>query len=169
MARIAPAVALVGPVSAMKSPIMNAVTWPLRAIDTEMARENQRAMAEYNKLSKEDKHEREPPRQTRLMMQDTTIEAAQEILKDSPNGVLCYQDELSGWFGSMEKYSSARGAAKDRAFWLQSWNGGPYTVNRIARGSLFIPNLSVSFLGGIQPGSYASLRSTATTTGCCSA
>ena len=144
-------VALVGLPSTMKSPIMSTVAFPLRAIDAEMAQKNQRAMAEYNRLSREEKQEREPPEQTRLAMQDTTIEAAQEILKDSPDGVLLYQDELSGWFGSMEKYSSARGAAKDRAFWLQSWNGGLYAVNRIGRGSLLIPNLSVSILGGIQP------------------
>ena len=85
------------------------------------------------------------------MMNDTTIEAAQEILKDSPNGVLLDQDELSGWFGSMDKYTGARGAQKDRAFWLQSYNGGSYTVSRIMRGNLFIPNLSVSILGGVQP------------------
>ena len=144
-------VALVGLPSTMKSPIMSTVALPLRAIDAEMAHKNQRAMAEYNRLSKEEKQTKEPPEQTRLAMQDTTIEAAQEILKDSPDGVLLYQDELSGWFGSMEKYSSARGAAKDRAFWLQSWNGGLYAVNRIGRGSLLIPNLSVSILGGIQP------------------
>ena len=144
-------VALVGLPSTMKSPIMSTVASPLRAIDAEMAQKNQRAMAAYNRLSKEEKQEREPPEQTRLAMQDTTIEAAQEILKDSPDGVFLYQDELSGWFGSMEKYSSARGAAKDRAFWLQSWNGGLYAVNRIGRGSLLIPNLSVSILGGIQP------------------
>ena len=148
---------------------MSTVAKPLRVIDTEMARKNQRAMAEYNRLSKEEKQKKEPPKQTRLAMQDTTIEAAQEILKDSPDGVLLYQDELSGWFGSMDKYSSARGAAKDRAFWLQSYNGGPYTVNRIGRGSLLIPNLSVS-----HPRRHpardrsASLPRTATTTGCCS-
>ena len=85
------------------------------------------------------------------MIMDTTIEAAQEILKDSPNGVLLDQDELSGWFGSMDKYSGARGAQKDRAFWLQAYNGGSYTVDRVTRGSVFIPNLSVSILGGIQP------------------
>ena len=85
------------------------------------------------------------------MMMDTTIEAAQEILKDSPSGVLCYQDELSGFFGSMDKYSGARGAQKDRAFWLQTYNGGSYTVSRITRGNVHIDNLSASILGGIQP------------------
>jgi hypothetical protein len=72
------------------------------------------------------------------LLQDTTIEATQDILKDSPNGVLCFQDELSGWFGSMDKYSNARGAAKDRAFWLEAFNGAPYSVHRVGRGSVFI-------------------------------
>jgi hypothetical protein len=65
--------------------------------------------------------------------------------------VLCLQDELSGWFGAMDKYTGARGAAKDRGFWLQAFNGGEYTINRIGRGAGVIPNLSVSVLGGIQP------------------
>jgi hypothetical protein len=49
-----------------------------------------------------------PPKQKRVLLQDTTIEAVQEVIKDSPNGLLYYQDELSGWFGAMDKYS--RGA-----------------------------------------------------------
>jgi len=43
------------------------------------------------------------------MLQDTTVEAAQEVIKDSPNGVLIFQDELSGWFGAMDKYSNGKG------------------------------------------------------------
>jgi hypothetical protein len=145
-------VAPVGSPSTMKSPMMAAAVKPLRRIDSEMAKNNQRTMADYNKLSAEERRQKEPPKQTRLMMQDTTIEAAQEILKDSPNGVLSYQDELSGFFGAMDKYSGGgKGAAKDRAFWLESYNGAPYSTNRIGRGSVFIENLSVSILGGIQP------------------
>jgi Protein of unknown function (DUF3987)/Primase C terminal 2 (PriCT-2) len=144
-------VALVGPVSAMKSPIISAAVRPLRRIDTEMARANQRAMADYNKLSAEERKQTEPPKQPRLMIQDTTIEAAQETLKDSPDGLLLYADELAGWFGSMDKYSGGRGSAKDRAFWLEAYNGAPYTVSRVGRGSVFIDNLSVSIVGGIQP------------------
>jgi len=133
-------VAPVGLPSTMKSPMMDAAV-----------KANHRAMADYNKLSAEERKQTEPPKQTRLIIQDTTIEAAQEILKDSPNGVLSYQDELSGWFGGMDKYSGGKGAAKDRAFWLQSFNGGTYSTNRIGRGSVFIENLSVSMLGSIQP------------------
>jgi hypothetical protein len=65
--------------------------------------------------------------------------------------MLLERDELAGWFGQMDKYSSGKGAAADRAFWLQAWNGGPYTVDRVSRASTYISNLSVSILGGIQP------------------
>jgi hypothetical protein len=143
--------ALVGPVSAKKSPIMSSVVRPLRRIDSEMARRYSEERARYDQLPKEEKAKTPPPKQTRLLLQDTTIEAAQDILKDSPNGVLSYQDELSGWFGAMDKYSGGRGPAKDRAFWLEAYNGAPYSVNRVGRGSVYIENLSVSILGGIQP------------------
>src|SRR5262249_48084747 len=43
----------------------------------------------------------------------------------------------------------------DRAFWLKAYDGGPYTVDRMNRGELFIENLSVSLLGGIQPARLA--------------
>ena len=144
-------VALVGDPSTMKTPMISAAAKPLRRIDNKMARDNQDALGEWLRLPKEKQRKTPKPKQPRAMMMDTTIEAAQEILKDSPPGVLLDQDELSGWFGSMDKYTGARGAQKDRAFWLQSYNGGSYTVSRVTRGSVFIPNLSVSILGGVQP------------------
>jgi Protein of unknown function (DUF3987) len=107
--------------------------------------------ARYDSLTKEQKAETQPPKCTQVLFQDATIEAAQEILKDNPDGALCFQDELSGFFGAIEKYTGGRGAQKDRAFWLESYSGAPYTVNRIGRGIVFIENLSVSLLGGIQP------------------
>ena len=61
-----------------------------------------------------------------------------------------------------------RGAAKDRGFWLQAFNGGPYTVNRISRGSILIENLSVSLLGGINLSRSALWRQRLTTMACCS-
>ncbi|MGO8645149.1 DUF3987 domain-containing protein [Rhizobium ruizarguesonis] len=145
-------VALVGLPSTMKSPMIAAATRPLKAIDARLYGSFAEAKAAYDELSKDEKKGVSAPRHTRLRLEDTTIEAAQEVLKDSPDGVLLLQDELSGWFGSMEKYSGGgRGSAKDRAFWLQAFNGGSYTVNRVGRGSSVISNLSVSLLGGIQP------------------
>jgi DNA polymerase I-like protein with 3'-5' exonuclease and polymerase domains len=144
-------VGLIGDVSTKKSPVMLRVSKPLKWLDAELFREYLAASERYESLSKDDRKVAEKPRQRRLRIEDVTIEAAQEVLRDSPDGVLCIQDELSGWFGSMDKYNSNRGGQKDRGFWLQAFNGGPYAVDRIKRGSLLIENLSISLLGGIQP------------------
>lgn len=144
--------ALIGAPSAKKSPVINEATRPLRAIDRTLFQQYTAAKMAYDALDKDQRKATEAPRHTRIRLEDTTIEAAQEVLKDSPDGVLLVQDELSGWFGSMDKYSGGgRGSQKDRAFWLQAFNGGNYTVNRVGRGSTWIDNLSVSLIGGIQP------------------
>ena len=89
-----------------------------------------------------------PPR---YITSGNTVEKLSDILSRSPRGILIKRDELSGWLGSMEKYGGTGGANSDRAFWLQSFNGGCYTVDRIKRGETFIENLSVSIIGSIQP------------------
>lgn len=143
-------VGLVGMPSTKKSPVMRAAMRPLRAIDQDMASRNAIAVQAWGAVPKKEQSEPQP-KQPRLVVQDSTIEALQETLKDSPLGVLSFQDELTGWFGAMEKYAGGKGAKADRGFWLQAFNGGPYAVNRIARGTLLIPNLGVGMLGGIQP------------------
>jgi hypothetical protein len=143
--------ALVGPPSAKKSPVLSAATAPLCRIDVEMMREWQKRVAEYEALSKEEKKGKQRPLQTRLRIEDATVEAAQMVLEGSPDGVLCLQDELSGFFGAMDKYNGGKGAQADRAFWLRSFNGGQFALNRVGRGAAIIDNLSISMLGGIQP------------------
>ena len=144
-------VGLIGDPSSKKTPTLLLVSKPLQRLDAELFRAYVKAQQIYDNLSKDERKHAEPPKQRRLRLEDTTIEAAQEVLKDSPDGVLCLQDEMSGWFGGMDKYASARGAQMARGFWLRSYNGLPYPVNRINRGSFLIENLSVSLLGGIQP------------------
>ena len=144
-------VSVVGAPSTKKTPILSAAARPLCAIDSRMLNDWLHAMKRFNALPPEDKKGKTPPLQKRLRIEDTTIEAAQVVLEGSTEGILCYQDELSGFFGSLEKYSSGRGASTDRAFWLKSYNGGEYALNRVGRGTALIENLSVSLLGGIQP------------------
>ncbi len=144
-------VGLVGLPSTKKSPIISAAVKPLETVDGALVKQYGYAMDAYKKLDADERKATEPPPQRRLRLGDTTIEAAQEVMVGSPEGVLLHQDELSGWFGSMDKYGGNRGAAKDRGFWLQSYNGGEYALNRVGRGVALIPNLSVSVLGGIQP------------------
>ena len=74
--------------------------------------------------------------------------------------MICH-DELSGWFGSMERYSSG----SDRSFWLEAYNGGRRASNRIRRGNKIIPNVSVCVLGGIQPDKMREIARDATDDG----
>jgi hypothetical protein len=58
----------------------------------------------------------------------------------------------------MERYSGKGGGASDRAFWLQAYDGGRYTIDRIGRGEKHVANLSVSLIGGIQPERLAEMH-----------
>lgn len=143
--------ALVGSPSTKKSPILSAATGPLCRIDGQMFRDWQKAFSEWSSLDKAEQRAVPKPVQTRVRIEDATVEAAQMVLEGSPDGALMLQDELSGFFGAMDKYNGGKGASADRAFWLRSFNGGEYALNRVGRGAALIPNLSVSLLGGIQP------------------
>jgi putative DNA primase/helicase len=74
------------------------------------------------------------------------------LLAENPNGLLHFRDELMGFLRSLER----EGHENDRSFYLEAWNGtGSYSYDRIARGTLFIPSVTVSVLGGIQPSRLA--------------
>lgn len=95
----------------------------------------------------------ETPVEKRYKTEDGTTEKIGEILLENPTGILIHRDELTGWFKSLDK-DNREG---DRAFFLESWNGtGGFTVDRIGRGTLHIPALCLSILGGIQPGPLSS-------------
>lgn len=144
-------VGLVGPPSRKKTPILKAALRPLRRLDGNLMADYLAKLAQYEALPGDQRKAALKPKQKRLLISDATIEAAQEVMKDSPDGIMSEQDELSGWFGSMDKYAPGKGAQADRAFWLKAFNGGVYNLNRIQRGATQIPNLSINLLGGIQP------------------
>lgn len=90
----------------------------------------------------------EEPHPRRFKTSDATIEKLGDILARSPEGILVVRDELTGLLASWER----EGREADKAFYLEGWNGtGSFSIDRIARGSLFIPTLCLSVFGGIQP------------------
>lgn len=81
-----------------------------------------------------------------------TIEALGIVLRDNPQGVLLFRDELCGWLNSLEK----KGHEEHRAFFLEAWDGDtPFTSDRIGRGMIHIPVRCFFIFGGIQPGPLA--------------
>ncbi len=93
--------------------------------------------------------EPEEPVQKRFVTNDATIEKIAEILSVNPDGILYYSDELMRFLKGLDRV----GREADRAFFLEAWNGnGSFEVDRIGRGSIHVPALCISLLGGIQPG-----------------
>jgi putative DNA primase/helicase len=164
---------IVAPPGLMKSPVINAITRPLREIEklwrTQYASEvcdyqdqkerieiQQSAWREMAKAAmKKGKDAPIRPDDSitepicpRLVTQDATFERLHEIMRDNPAGVLLIYDELSGWLAALDKF----GRESDRGFFLSAWNGDTaYTVDRIGRGSIHVDACCVSILGGIQP------------------
>jgi hypothetical protein len=141
----------VGPPSTKKSPIIRAACEGLNREDRVLARRYAAQKAEWDALPKADKAITPAPMRERYTVGDTTSESLQEAFRNTERGLLGLYDELSGFFGQLDRYGSSGHAASERSFMLQTYNGGPYTVDRISRGSFYIPNLSLTVLGGIQP------------------
>jgi Protein of unknown function (DUF3987) len=90
------------------------------------------------------------PSRPRLVAMDATTEELQHLLAGQPRGLIYVRDELTGWFGNHDRYGGNGG---DRAFFLEAWNGGAYTVDRVKhRGQpVRIPRTALAILGGMQP------------------
>lgn len=90
-----------------------------------------------------------PPTRQRFLTSDCTVEALGELLAANPRGLLIFRDELTGLLRSLDR----EGQETSRAFYLEAWNGTDgFTYDRIGRGTVDIPAVCLSVLGGIQPG-----------------
>jgi hypothetical protein len=141
----------IGGPSSKKTPIMEAVTSPLEQIDSIAAAKHMKAMEAWNALSPEEQKKNPPPVRKRTYTSNSSTERLQNLLQENPQGIASIHDELAGWL-EFDRYSGGSGAASgDKAFWLSAYEGKPYNVDRVGRGSIHIPNLSVAVIGGIQP------------------
>ncbi len=171
---------LIGSPSLMKSPAMQAAMRPLRELErlackeydcrelerqtAEIAAKIKRGALEaearkaakngepfdYAQLISPAEGETTPLR--RFIVNDASIEALGEVLRDNPTGTLLYQDELAGLLALLEK----DGNQSLRAFLLQAWSGKEgFTFDRIGRGRRHVESCAVSLLGSIQPGVIA--------------
>jgi hypothetical protein len=166
---------IVGEPSTKKTPAMKLAFSGLSDMNVDMIGRNQRAMAEYDrqmqvyKLAEKGRVRAEvkgdglpeplptpdKPREERIITADFTVEGLSRLLVDNPRGMLCFTDELAGWFGAMGRYSS-NGGGSDRAAWLEFYQGGPKPIDRAGR-TVLVPNASVNVIGAIQPAKMRAL------------
>jgi hypothetical protein len=161
--------AIIGRPGTKKSPCMDKALVPLMEIEKQLANDhvsklqkyqtdkviyeaavkNAKVMAAKTGLAPQLPTEPEEPQPERLVVNDSTYQKLGEILHWSPRGVAVVMDELVGLLEALD----VKGQEGARAFYLAAWNGDQsHRIDRIGRGSNIIERLSVSVLGGMQPG-----------------
>jgi putative DNA primase/helicase len=162
--------------SEMKSPAQDKATAPLKRIQKKLFVEDATMLEEWEKKAeaaklregawkkeckkilakdsgaelpaKPKEVEELPPKPVarRTLTNDATIERMADLMVES-RGLTLVRDELSGFLLNMSRYN----AGSDRQFYLESYSGGSYTVDRVGRGNSFIEDLYLNIIGGIQP------------------
>jgi hypothetical protein len=87
----------------------------------------------------------------RPYVSNATIERLAALLQARPQGMLMLSDELAGLFLNMSRYSGGQ----DNEFWLEAWNGSPYTIERVGRPPISVSHLLIGVVGGLQPDKLA--------------
>jgi hypothetical protein len=145
--------AMVVEIGGVKSPSMESAIGPLRAIQAKWAKEDAPAYAAWQNArashKKGDMFVPTRPRQRQIYTSGLTIEGLRDTLVENADGMLVFQDELSGFVASFDAYREGKGS-KDRPDALELYNGGPRPINRAGR-LIQVPNWSACILGGIQP------------------
>jgi len=162
--------AIVGRPGVMKSPALAQVLLPLRRLESQAlaAFTATRAQFDLDKMLYEADRKQieaqikkgatilagqlpvppEEPQPPRYLLNDATYQKLGAVLGGNPHGLMVFQDEMSGLLQRLD--SDGQEAA--RAFYLEAWNGQQsYTFDRIERGTVRIPRLCFSLLGGLQP------------------
>lgn len=134
-----------------KTPGQREMIAPLWAIQREL-------LAEYDRTVRDlpEEEKKSPPPRPRVVLVDATVEALSEVLQSHPRGVLIANDEFEGFIGAMDMYRG-KGPSRDRAEYLRLFDGGPHTVERVQRGSIFIDNWGVSILSATTPATLSKL------------
>ncbi len=145
---------------------------PLHEIERELKEQHHKALASHGALMSEWREQCQQwdesngpkpdqpsePRESRIYLEDATIEAAVDLLDDNPRGLLTSVDELAAWLEGMGRYSSGKSSG-EVAKWLQLFNAQPLRYDRKSgdKRTIYIPIAATSIAGTIQPGTLARL------------
>jgi hypothetical protein len=158
--------AIVGDPSILKTPVIQAATRPIDNIDMLARGRHELAMTEHRAEMAALKADNAPPgsgppppRLDRYLVENSTVEALTEVLRDDPEAkqrvpmgkVLIRQDEMSEWLANMDRYRAGGRGGSDRGAYLRLYNGTRFVVDRVGRGTLSISSWSACIIGGIQP------------------
>lgn len=122
----------------------------LRSAHAKVMRVHWEQLREWNRLPKQEQRNVPKPEEPHsILVEDVTPEKLQTMLAASNRGTFMLRDEMAGLL-EFGRYTQGRGAS-ERAFYLQAYEGGHYTVSRLSRDSIHIEVNGVTIYGSIQP------------------
>jgi len=116
---------------------------PLEEKDEELYNLYKSQLKEYTK----DENKGKKPKFNKFILKDFTPEKLSENLQYNEKGVLIFQDELMRWINSFDQYK--KGA--DQQMYLELFNGGSLSVDRVTKDAIRIEQTNVNIIGGMQP------------------
>lgn len=150
--------AAVGETGTMKSHPINSILSPLKQIDRANKHiydeEYDRYEAELAQVKRAKSSE--PIRRPvfrQILINDITLESLHEVHSFNRRGLGLYRDELMGFLHDMNRYHKG----SDEQFWLESFNNGSYTVNRVSKRPCMIEDTHINIIGTIQPTVFSQL------------
>ena len=118
---------------------------PLSNNDNDSFELYKKAMKEYDQQPKDFRGKQ--PIYSKFILEDFTPEKLGEMLQINKKGLLIFNDELIGWVNSFDQYKKGG----DQQLYLNLWNGGSLSVDRVTKEPLRVEKTNVNVLGGMQP------------------
>lgn len=155
--------AIIGPPSSGKTPASKPIRQALGEIESRWGDAHshrieaeiaaaKKAGAEPEEIDQLKEKLKLPPR---LITNDATLEALARVEQSAERGLLVLRDELAGLIRGLERYN----AGVDRACYLEAYDQGPFTFDRVKAGRVKIDNHCFSVFGGLQPDRFRTLLS----------
>ena len=133
-------------------------THPLNFAKKPMEKKDKDSYTEFKghlkAFESQDKKGRKPVLKKSLLT-DFTPEKLAETLQHNDKGVLIFKDELIGWINSFDQYNKGG----DQQKYLEFFNGGTLTVDRVSKDPIRVEKTNVNILGGLQPKKLKALAS----------
>lgn len=147
--------AAVGEPGTKKSHPIRSMLDPIKKIDRESKKNYDYEYDQYEMemAATKNKAQMHKPCFKQILINDITLESLHEVHSYNKRGLGLYRDELAGFLNDMNRYRQG----SDEQFWLESFNNGSYTVNRVSKRPVTIDDTNINIIGTIQPDVFSSI------------
>ncbi|WP_017295856.1 DUF3987 domain-containing protein [Geminocystis herdmanii] len=130
-----------------KSPTARLAVDPLQDINVDYYHQYKKELQAWQELTDEAKKQTPKPVQKRTLTQDSTFDGLIKIHYENPKGLLCFVDELAGYFKRMNKFYNGDDIQRD----LELYEGKPLIKTRASEeNNYFLERTAISVTGTIQ-------------------